>query len=192
MADKTKKKKLESSFINMLVVLGGISLISAGLLGFTYTKTKPLIESVKKQKFEQAIKEVLPPFDTLGKKKTVDGFDRLELYPAMKDGKVVGTAVKSVTTEGFSGDVWIMVGLTDDGTIFNTSILEQHETPGLGTKMNPVMTSQMKGKKYASYPLKVKKDGGEVDAITAATISSRAFLDAVSKAHAAWEKGGKK
>lgn len=193
MADvKKKKKKLESTFINMLVVLGGIALISAGLLGFTFTKTKPLIDAVKKQKFEQAIKEVLPPFDKLGKKYVVAGFDRLELYPAYKGDALAGTAVKSVTNKGFSGDIWVMVGITDDGTIFNTSVLDQHETPGLGTKMTPKLVPQVKGKKPASFKLKVKKDGGDVDAITAATISSRAFLDAVSKAVDAWKKGGKK
>ncbi|MCK5809201.1 RnfABCDGE type electron transport complex subunit G [bacterium] len=180
----------------MLIVLGGIALISAGLLGFTYTKTKPLIDAVKKQKFENAIKEVLPPFDRLGKKYLVKGkgneFDRLELYPAYKGDALAGTAVKSVTNKGFSGDIWVMVGITDDGTIFNTSVLDQHETPGLGTKMTPNLVPQVKGKNPASYKLKVKKDGGDVDAITAATISSRAFLDAVSKAVGAWKKGGKK
>ncbi len=190
MADKAKKK-LESSFVNMLVVLTLIATLSAAALGFTYSKTKPLIDAVKKQKFEKAIKNVLPAFDKLGKKKSVEGFDRLELYPAYKGDTLIGTAVKSVTAKGFAGDVWIMVGITADGKIYNTSVLEQHETPGLGTKMDPVMTSQMKGLDPAKTKLQVKKDGGDVDAITAATISSRAFLDAVSKAYAAWKKGGK-
>ncbi len=186
------KKKLESTFVNMLVVLTVISLVSAFALGFTYTKTKPVADKVKQQKLEDAIKAVVPPFDTLGEKYTVEGFDRLELFPAKKGEEIVGVAVKTVSDKGFSGDVWIMVGFNAEGKIVNTSILEHKETPGLGSKMSGNFKDQVMDKDPENFKLLVKKDGGDVDAITAATISSRAFCDAVSKAYDAFEKGGAK
>jgi electron transport complex protein RnfG len=86
-----------------------------------------------------------------------------------------------------------MVGLAPDGTVINTMILEHRETPGLGTKMaEPRFKDQFVGKNPGSGKMKVKKDGGDVDAITAATISSRAFCDAIVRAYDAWQKGEKK
>ena len=82
-----------------------------------------------------------------------------------------------------------MVGFNKDGSIYNYSVLEHKETPGLGSKMDIWFTKEGKGSIIGKIPgttgLKVTKDGGDVDAITAATISSRAFLDAVNRAAAA-------
>jgi electron transport complex protein RnfG len=89
-----------------------------------------------------------------------------------------------MTKSGFSGVVKLMVGFLPDGTINNVNVLQQAETPGLGTKMcdegNPLLAG-VKGKE-GTATFRVKKDGGEVDALTAATISSRAYLDAVNRA----------
>jgi electron transport complex protein RnfG len=85
-----------------------------------------------------------------------------------------------------------MVGFSPDGTIYSTSVLEQKETPGLGTKMTqPFFKDQFDGKNPSSFKLFVKKDGGQVDAITASTITSRAYCDAVQRAYDAYMKGGK-
>jgi len=183
------KKKMENSFLNMVMVLTGVALISSLALGFTYSITKPVKDKVDEQKKVKAIKAVLPEFDKLGVMQQVED---LELYPALKDGNPVGTAVKSVSFKGFSGKVWIMVGFDTKGTIVNTSVLKHTETPGLGTKMStPKFKTQYNGKNPSSFNLDVKKDGGDVDAITAATISSRAFSDAVQKAYDALKsKGG--
>ena len=119
--------------------------------------------------------------------------DSLEIYPAMKDGKTAGYAVKTYSNDGFSGYISLMAGFNPDGTIYNISVLEQKETPGLGTKMtDPLFNEQFRGKDPAQFTLKVKKDGGQVDAITAATISSRAFCDAVERAYNTLMKGGLK
>jgi electron transport complex protein RnfG len=84
-----------------------------------------------------------------------------------------------------------MAGFRPDGTIINISVLEQKETPGLGTKMaEPAFKDQFNDKNPDQFKLKVKKDGGQVDAITAATISSRAFCDAIQKAYNTLRKGG--
>ena len=84
-------------------------------------------------------------------------------------------------------------GLDAAGKVHNTSILEHKDTPGLGTKMAvPKFKEQVNGKDLQTFKLSVRKDGGEIDAITAATISSRAFCDAIQKAYDAYQKGGKK
>jgi len=86
-----------------------------------------------------------------------------------------------------------MTGFSPDGKIFNISVLAHKETPGLGTKMSePAFKNQFNDKNPSEFALKVKKDGGPVDAITAATISSRAFCDAVQRAYNTLEKGEKK
>ncbi len=141
---------------------------------------------------------VLPDFDTVSveKVKAVDGADSLIFYNAKKEGKYVGTAVKTYTNEGFSGHIDILAGFQPDGTIINTAVLKHSETPGLGDKMNADKSDfplQFKGKNPENFKLYVTKDGGDVDAITAATISSRAFCDAMRRAWKTFEKeGGKK
>jgi len=144
--------------------------------------------------------------------------DSLKVFPAKKDGINVGVAIESISHKGFGGDVKIMVGILPDGTINNYQVLEHKETPGLGTKMatwfkpsgkedmskasgNTLFdwlfgiksegtggTTSIVGIDPAETELKVSADGGDIDAITAATISSRAFLDAVQKAWNAYNK----
>jgi electron transport complex protein RnfG len=111
-----------------------------------------------------------------------------------KDDELVGTAIKTYTKNGFGGLVWLMVGFKTDGAINDISVLEQNETPGLGTKMTTAkFKNQFNDKNPEQYKLSVTKDGGDVDAITAATISSRAFCDAVNRAHKSFKnKGGNK
>jgi electron transport complex protein RnfG len=194
MADK-KKKKLPSTFANMLIVLSVISLVSALALGFTYSITKEPIEMVKVKRTLKALGNVLPGFNNSPdqEKYTLEGFDGLEFYPAAKDGQLVGTAVKTYSDKGFNERIWLMVGFDSSNKINNIDVLEQKETPGLGTKMKePKFKSQFPGKDPTSFRLKVKKDGGDVDAISAATISSRAFCDAVERAYRALLAGGKK
>lgn len=184
-------KKLESNFINMVVVLFAVTLIASAAVGYVYTLTAAPIEKAKQAKQVNAIRQVIPgefdndPSADAWKAETPDGGE-LEFYPAQKNGTLVGTAVKTYSNNGFGGKVWLMVGFNPDGTISNYSVLEHKETPGLGSKMDLWFTQNGKGsiigKKPGTTGLKVSKDGGDVDAITAATISSRAFLDAVNRA----------
>jgi Na+-translocating ferredoxin:NAD+ oxidoreductase subunit G len=187
--------KIESSFKNMLLSLSLISLGASAALGYVYELTKePIALSILNKKIE-AIKLVVPEFSNNPNNDMIllatgEG-DSLEVYPAKKDSVIVGYAVKTYTNKGFSGYISLMAGFKPDGTIINISVLEQKETPGLGTKMaEPAFRDQFAGKDPSVFTLKVKKDGGKVDAITAATISSRAFCDAVSKAHNTLRKGG--
>ncbi len=189
--------KTESSFRNMIISLTLISLVAAACLGFVYEFTKKPIELSNLNKKLEAIKQVVPEFTNnpnseMYKLPTGEG-DSLEIYPAKKDSTLIGYAVNTYTKKGFSGNISLMVGFKPDGSIFNISVLEQKETPGLGTKMTePKFKDQFYGKNPSLFRLKVKKDGGQVDAITAATISSRAFCDAVQRAYNTLQKGGSK
>lgn len=151
----------------------------------------------------------------------VEGGDSVEAYPAKMDNQLVGTAIKSYTNKGFSGLIRVMVGFTPAGTVYNYQVLEHKETPGLGTKMHDwfrpqeiiAQTSEAQfnvfdwlfgikpgkggdtksiiNKNPGDNGFQVTKDGGEIDAITAATISSRAFLDAVNRASTALKQNKK-
>lgn len=189
--------KTESTFKNMVMSLTLISLVASACLGFVYEFTKEPIELANLNKKLNAIKEVVPDFnnnpnDEMYRLPTGDG-DSLEIYPAKKDNEIVGFAVNTYSSKGFSGNISIMAGFKPDGTIMNITVLEQKETPGLGTKMTePAFKDQFNDKNPEDFVLKVKKDGGQVDAITAATISSRAFCDAIQRAHSTLQKGGLK
>jgi electron transport complex protein RnfG len=175
--------KLESTFKNMLMSLLFISIGMSAALGFVYSLTKEPIEKANKMKEVQAITEVLPPFDN---DPTLDilSIDGINYYSATNAGQPVGYAIKTFTDKGFSGRFTLMVGFKPDGTIHNITVLDHKETPGLGTKMKePKFKDQFPGKNPGNYKLKVKKDGGQIDAITAATISSRAFCDGVQRAY---------
>jgi Na+-translocating ferredoxin:NAD+ oxidoreductase subunit G len=187
--------KSESTFKNMVLSLTLISVVAAACLGFVYELTKKPIELSNLNKKLNAIREVVPEFtnnpnDEMFRLPTGEG-DSLEVYPAKNDGTIIGYAVNTYTNNGFSGNITLMAGFKPDGTIINISVLEQKETPGLGTKMTePEFKDQFNNKNPADFELKVIKDGGTVDAITAATISSRAFCDAVSRAYNTLKKGG--
>jgi Na+-translocating ferredoxin:NAD+ oxidoreductase subunit G len=187
--------KSESTFKNMVLSLTLISVVASACLGFVYELTKKPIELSNLNKKLNAIREVVPEFtnnpnDEMFRLPTGEG-DSLEVYPAKNDGTIIGYAVNTYTNNGFSGNITLMAGFKPDGTIINISVLEQKETPGLGTKMTePEFKDQFNNKNPADFELKVIKDGGTVDAITAATISSRAFCDAVSRAYNTLKKGG--
>jgi len=190
--------KKESNFKNMTLTLFMVTFIASAALGYIYELTKEPIAASKLAKQNNAIKQVVPEFNNEPGKESykmgVDG-DTLEFFPAKNDGQLVGTAVSTFTNKGFGGNIRLMVGFLPDGTIYNISVLEHKETPGLGDKMQKSKSDwsvQFNGKNPANYKLKVTKDGGDVDAITASTISSRAFCDAVERAYNAYMEGGKK
>lgn len=186
---------IESTFKNMALSLTLISLGAAACLGFVYEFTKQPIEISNLNKKLDAIKQVVPEFNNnpnaeMFRLPTGEG-DSLDVYPAKKDNEIVGYAVNTYTTKGFSGRIELMTGFKPDGSIIDISVLLQKETPGLGTKMaEPGFKNQFNGKNPETYQLKVKKDGGPVDAISAATISSRAFCDALQRGYNTLKKGG--
>lgn len=175
-------KKLDSTLPNMILSLVVISIFMSAALAFVYLKTKGPIEIATQQKEADAIKQVVPAFDSdpaAGKTEK----DGMVIYQLRSQNQPVGFAVKSSTEKGFGGHIEIMAGFLPDGSIYNVTVLQHKETPGLGTKMSEQKFSgQFPGKHPSNFSLKVKKDGGQVDAITAATISSRAYCDALQRA----------
>lgn len=185
-----------SNFKNMVLSLSLIAVFAAVTLASVYSLTKEPIALSKQSKLQNAISEVLPAFERLDEVEKVGlkTGDTLNIYKAYdKEDKFVGASVETVSHNGYSGDIRLMVGFDVEGNIVNYAVLEQKETPGLGTKIvdwfkTEVHNRSVIGKNPAKNKLAVTKDGGEIDAITAATISSRAFLDAVQKAYNAYSE----
>ena len=186
---------MKSTLINMVAVLFTITLIASAGVGAVNMITVEPIAAAKAAATEAALGVVLPAFDkTESEELTIDEMP-IVVYTATNAGQTVGYAVETMTKSGFSGVVKLMVGFLPDGTINNVNVLQQAETPGLGTKMcdegNPLLKAvkdqKLETKKLVDGKLAVTKDGGDVDALTAATISSRAYVDAVNRAWMAFK-----
>ena len=190
-------KKLESSLTNMLLVLTGVAVIMGGVLAFVNHLTEGPINEQKAKALADGIKTVMcvddlkvaktdevKQNDAKGKEMT---FTIYQVQDAQ--GKDLGAAVES-TTGGFGGDLKVLVGFDPEGKILGYTLLEHAETPGLGAKADQWFQKGQKGDiigKSPAEPLTVSKDGGQVDAITASTITSRAFLKAVNQAYSAYK-----
>ena len=181
---------MKSSLKNMVLVLFCITLISGACVGLVNMITEGPIAEAKAEAEKKALLEVLPEFDEVEKKEHVADGLQITSYKATKDGAVVGYAIKTATKNGFSGMIKMMVGFDLQGRILNVKVLEQSETPGLGAKIkddNNTVLASIKGKEASQTKLCVKKDGGDIDALTAATISSRAYADAVARAYSVFK-----
>lgn len=188
-------KRLASTMPNMILSLTIVTSLAGALLGSMYAITKKPIEEQQAMQRVAAVKDVAPPFDNdpLAQSCTVteNGAD-FTVYPAYLDGKFNGAAVQGSTMNGFSGLITVMCGFNADGTVRDYRVLEQAETPGLGAKMemwfrDPAGARSIIDRNPARTPFYVSKDpGGSIDAITAATISSRAFLETIRAAYMAY------
>jgi electron transport complex protein RnfG len=176
---------VKSSFKNMTICLFVICLVCSALLAGVYALTAEPIAAAAAAKNEAAIKEVLPESAvTIEEVRTVDMDGQKYEYNLAYDeqGNTVGCAI-NVAPVGFGGPIAIKVGFDANGVIWNTKVLSQAETPGLGAKCTEASFSeQFKGFDPAQKKLAVKKDGGDVDAITASTITSRAYADGLATA----------
>ena len=197
----------------MLLVLTGVTAISVALLAYVNELTKGPIAEANAKTLNEALKQVLPEFtnNPVGESDTIfsekDGKKVVDfiVYPAKKGEEWVGSAVESKAM-GFGGELKVLVGFDAKGKIYNYSLLAHTETPGLGskadkwfgaydaTKGEKAVTHEMSKKSIIGMSpgegeLKVSKDGGQVDAITASTITSRAFLNAINTAYEAYKTG---
>ena len=189
-------KKLESSLLNMVLVLTSVAVIMGGILAFVNHLTERPINDQKAKALADGIKTVLAcddltvtATDTV-KQNDAKGKEVIYVIYQTKDakGNNLGAAVES-TTGGFGGDLKVLVGFDPDGKILGYTLLEHAETPGLGAKADKWFQKGEKGDiigKSPVEPLTVSKDGGQVDAITTSTITSRAFLLAVNNAYNAY------
>lgn len=180
-------------FLSLLIICLAVAVLLAQVNKMT---AKP-IAAARALKLENAIKEVVPEFDNNpveeAYKMPTAGGDSLLVYPAKKGDEVVGFAVNTHSNNGFSGNIQIMVGFDMQDRVVNYAVLSHSETPGLGSKMSVWFRDMAKpnqrviGRNLSEGNLRVSKDGGQVDAITASTITSRAFLEAINKAYAAYK-----
>ena len=179
---------VQSSFKNMTLCLFAVCIVSSALLAAVYAVTKEPIEAANHAKTINAIAQVVPEFEGDPALSTIEvGGKEYSYYTVSKAGEPVGYAITSSAT-GYGGAVTLMVGITSDRVIYNTTVLSQAETPGLGAKCTePEFADQFKKWNPAEKVLKVKKDGGDVDAITASTITSRAYSLAVETAVAVFD-----
>lgn len=190
--------KLKSTFKNMFISLSLICLTVAILLAQVNKMTATPIEQARAMKLQGAISEVVPEFDN---DPVAEAFtmvaaagDSLLVYPAKRGEEVVGFAMNSYSNNGFSGNIQLMVGFDMEHRLVNYSVLQHAETPGLGSKMSEWFRDSERparsviGRDLSQGELAVTSDGGDIDAITASTITSRAFLEAVNRAYAAYTK----
>jgi electron transport complex protein RnfG len=181
-----------STFRNMVVCLFLICFVCSGLLAVVNALTEAPIAEANVAKINASIAAVVPTFDNEPSSEVFQvtvGSDAISVYPATLEGALVGYAVETFSNKGFGGRITLMVGFQPDGTVYNTSVVSHAETPGLGDKMDASKSNfseQFKGIHSSTFRLAVKKDGGDIDAITASTITSRAFADAVSRAYEAF------
>lgn len=179
-------KKLESTLLNMAVVLTVISVIAGGLLAYVNGVTEGPIREIKEKALADGIKSVLQADEA-----TVQSIDSINGGDVIVYTTDKGTAVQAINNSAFSGTIKVLVGFDAEGNILGYSVLEHAETPGLGAKAGEWFQKGAKGDIIGKNPsvnnLTVSKDGGEVDAITASTITSRAFLGAVNDAYKAFK-----
>lgn len=175
---------VKSNLVNMAVCLLVTCLVCSAILAGVYAVTAAPIAETNAKLLRASIGAVLPEGGELSDAQSLTvGGQPSEYYTLTEDGSVKAYAVKS-TVVGFGGPLTLMVGLTPEGVVYNTSVLSHQETPGLGAKCNTdeKFMAQWKGFDTAQKILKVKKDGGDVDAITASTITSRAYATAIQNA----------
>lgn len=173
---------VKSSFLNMVACLGTVTLVCAALLGVVYSATEDAVSAAQQAKSTKAIEAVSPAFDSLCEEKEADG--KTSYYVARDaEGANIALIVIAESSKGFGGKIKMMVGFRPDGSVYDTSVLEHSETPGLGAKCTEEsFKGQFRGFNPSEKKLTVAKDGGDVDAITAATITSRAYCDALQAA----------
>ena len=187
---------MKSTLPNMILSLGTITIVAAALLAGVYTITEKPIKEAALNKQIEAISAVTPEFNNDPVAEAVDITPEgestpLKVFPAKKDGQLVGAAVESYSLAGFSGEIKLIYGFDLDGNITGYEVMSHAETPGLGAKMDewfrsPEGKRSVIGLNPATTNMTVTKDGGDIDAITAATITSRAYLDALTRAHRAF------
>jgi len=175
----------KDSMTKMLGVLGLTCLIAGLCLAFTHALTKDVIANAELEAQLKSVREVLPEFEGEPEIKTltIDGEERT-VYIGKHGGRIVGVATTS-SGVGYGGNVRLLVGIDTAGRITGIVIVKHQETPGLGTKAaEPSFLDQFKGKQLdaADAVIRVDKDGGAIDSVTAATITSRAVAEAATEA----------
>lgn len=169
--------------IKLVIVLTLISTAAGLLLAWTNKVTSGPILAAQAQERNEALRRVLPAFDNQPARTTnvvIEGGRTSVFYVARQQGRFVGAAFETTSDKGYGGEIRLLVGVTADNTLYGFEVLSHRETPGLGSKITePAFKNQFRGRPLSDTRWAVKKDGGPFDAITGATISSRAVLEAI-------------
>ena len=177
-------KKIQQLVLSLTL----ISAVCAAVLAIVNTATKERIASLDKLKAQAAAREVMPAEVKVINESSADpqapGDDTLKAFIGYADDaktKIIGYAVPGISTKGYGGGIRLMVGLTPDRTVIAYKKLAAGETPGLGAKLTtPEFIARFKGQPAADVA--VTKDGGKIEALTSATITSRAVCEAIADA----------
>ncbi len=172
----------QDNTLKLVKVLTLICVVSAFLLALVYNITKEPIAKQKRLEMIKAIKSVLPKCSVNDPLKDKIALNNKNIFIGKnKNGKVCGVAFKVYSKEGYGGIIEIMVGIkTKNDSINGIEILSMSETPGLGAKITEKwFKAQFKKRSLGNTNWKVKKDGGDIDQISGATISPRAVTKAV-------------
>ena len=176
---------VKSSFRNMTLCLFVICIVCSAVLAGVYAVTAEPIAAAEKAKNENAIKEVLPPSAVVIEKEETVPFEGVTYtYNRAFDaeGNTVGCAI-NVAPSGFGGPIKMKVGFNAEGVVWNVKVLSHAETPGLGAKCTePAFADQFRELNPSETKIMVTKDGGDINAITASTITSRAYAEGVALA----------
>ncbi len=166
-----------NQLIKFGIILGIICFAATLVLATTYEITKPKIEQQFKQEEQEALKEIIPEADSFIKEK----IDKIEYFTAQKANKAIGYCVKA-TGIGYNGYIRIIAGIDLSGTIKGVRILEHYETPGLGARISEIKPGEKSPwflRQFKGKPAKAIFIKQNIDAVTGATISSKAVTDAV-------------
>jgi len=179
---------LDKDQIRMVIALFVVAAIAAILLGLTDMVTREPIAAAQKAALHKALQQVLPQHSNdpqLDKIVLDTDGSLLDIYPAKdKTGSITALAWEVVAPDGYSGSIRILVGVRPDGRIYAIRVTDHKETPGLGDGIvkNDSWLAGFMDQSLSSKKWKVKKDGGDFDQFTGATISPRAVVKAVKGA----------
>ena len=192
---KTAKSSSTSNLFAMIASLVGVSSLAALILGYTYELTAEPIRLAQAAQEQQAISAIIGtdfdnnPYQDKILIPSADKKSKLEFYPARRDGRIKAFAIKTFSNKAFGGKLELIAGFGINGKILGYKVVNSQETPGLGTKVSEAdFAEQFRGLRPQSPAFNVRQDGGEIDAVTSATISSRAVIDAIRKAYNAYRK----
>ena len=183
---------------NSLLLLA-FALVTAGILAGTYEGTKEAIAKAERKAAQKALLEIVPAnridndllLDTIAIPESAWqqlGLDNGgDIHLARKQGEVIAIITTAVAPDGYSGDIKLLTGVNRDGSIAGVRVISHQETPGLGDKIDLKKSDWItifNGLSLQQPDIenwKVKKDGGEFDQFTGATITPRAVVNQVKQ-----------
>ncbi|RTZ94250.1 MAG: electron transporter RnfG [Deltaproteobacteria bacterium] len=179
--------------LKLIIPLTIICVVAAVSLSYVHKITLKPIAYQKRMEKVRALKRVLPAYDNDPDKEILkvpgEKGNSVEVNLAKKGGKLIAVAYRMVSHKGYSGDIELLMGVDLKGKITGIEILSMSETPGLGARIEePAFKKQFVGKTLKNTKWAVKKDGGDIDQITGATISPRAVTEAIHRGLQLFEK----